>query len=364
MTRLVMHSIIATGLSGIALLPRPVLAMTLQSEQDNPQHSALSTQHSALDVVERFVEYVQQRESYPETARRFVAEEWQRRKDGTALRTFIPEALAVLHPRFKIGLDAYEARQYGYCAKIMGELSLNSNRYLSSYAALFQTKALVQEVQLEYAAMLLNFYLREDFDVSEYCLDVAEMKFLQGYCLFHTFQIEQARDALNHFLEDYPESDPALRASARELLQSMSPPPRKDLGQVAHLMAEAGLWLTEGETGIDPQIQQAKALMILEEMIRNAQQQERQQQQQRQGQGQPSAQQAQTPQRPAEQSALPQGKATQGQLHSAPRAAPGEVWGSMKPQQRARILQVLQENFPNRYRQLVEQYYKELAREQ
>jgi hypothetical protein len=36
----------------------------------------------------------------------------------------------------------------------------------------------------------------------------------------------------------------------------------------------------------------------------------------------------------------------------------------MKPQQRARILQVLQENFPNRYRQLVEQYYKELAREQ
>ncbi|MCH8912916.1 MAG: hypothetical protein IIA33_05040, partial [Planctomycetes bacterium] len=244
------------------------------------------------------------------------------------------------------------------------ELCLNSNRYLSSYAALFQTKALVQEVQLEYAAMLLNFYLREDFDVSQYCLDVAEMKFLQGYCLFHTFQIEQARDALNHFLEDYPESDPALRASARELLQSMSPPPRKDLGQVAHLMADAGLWLTEGETGIDPQIQQAKALMILEEMIRNAQQQERQQQQQQQGQGQPSAQQAQTPQRPASQSALPQGKATQGQLHSAPRAAPGEVWGSMKPQQRARILQVLQENFPNRYRQLVEQYYKELAREQ
>ena len=356
MTRLVIHSIIAAGLSGIALLPRPVRAMTPQSEQ-------VESRHSALEVVGQFVEYVRQRESYPETVRRFVAEEWQRRKDGPALGTFIPEALAVLHPRFKIGLDAYEARQHDYCAKIMGELSLTSNRYLSSYAALFQTKALVQEVQLEYAAMLLNFYLREDFDVSQYCLDVEQMKFLQGYCLFHTFQIEQAHDALNRFLEDYPESDPALRASARELLQSMSPPPRKDLGQVAHLMSEAGLWLTEGETGIDPQTHQAKALMILEEMVRNAEQQERQQQQQ-QGQGQPSAQQAQTPQRPAGQSALPQGKATQAQLHGAPRAAPGEVWGSMKPQQRARILQVLQENFPNRYRQLVEQYYKELSREQ
>ena len=158
MTRHVIHgSIIVAGLSGIVLLPRPGLAMAPQSEQ-------AEAQHSALDVVGRFVEYVQQRESYPETVRQFITEEWQRRKDGKALRTFIPEALAVLHPRFKIGLDAYEARQYGYCAKIMGELSLNSNRYLSSYAALFQTKALVQEVQLQYAAMLLNFYLREDFD--------------------------------------------------------------------------------------------------------------------------------------------------------------------------------------------------------
>ncbi len=368
MTKLIIHSLIATTCATAV----SAVSWSSEARPTRPWHtrqastSALSTQHSALDVIDvvgQFVEYVQERESYPETVRRFIAEEWQRRKDGTALRTFVPEALAVLHPRFKIGLVAYESRQYDYCAKIMGALSLNSNRYLSSYAALFQAKALVQEVQLEYAAMLLNFYLREDFDVSQYCLDVEEMKFLQGYCLFHTFQIEQARDALNHFLEDYPESDPALRASARELLQSMSPPPRKNLGQVAHLMAQAGLWLTEGETGIDPQIQQAKALLILEEMIRTAQQQERQQQQ-RQGQGQPSAQQAQTPQQPAQQSALPQGRATQGQLHGAPRAAPGEVWGSMKPQQRARILQVLQENFPNRYRQLVEQYYKELAREQ
>ena len=143
MTKLVVHSIIAAGLAGIALLPRSAadgLAMTPQSERDKPQPSALSPQpsvlspqssvpspqSSVLDVVGRFVEYVQQRESYPETARRFVAEEWQRRKDGTALRTFIPEALTVLHSRFKIGLDAYEARQYDYCAKIMGELSLNS----------------------------------------------------------------------------------------------------------------------------------------------------------------------------------------------------------------------------------------------
>ncbi len=66
----------------------------------------------------------------------------------------------------------------------------------------------------------------------------------------------------------------------------------------------------------------------------------------------------------AAQSTTPAGEATTGQLHDAPRAAPGDVWGQMKPQERARILQVLQENFPSRYRELVEQYYSHLAKEQ
>ncbi len=336
------------------------------------QHSALSTQHSALSTrrgITEFVRYVQQHKSYPDSVKEFIKQEWARRKDGTEQRAFIPEALAVLHPRFKRGLEAYQARQYQYCAKIMGELSLTANPYLASYAALFQTKALVQEVQLEYAAVLLNFYFRDDFDVGQYCLDVDEMKFLQGYCLYHVFEGQQAKEALERFLQDYPKAAPALRAAAKELLKNLNPPPRKNLDQVAHLMADAGLWLTEGETGIDPQTQQAKALMILEEMIRQAQQREQQSrrtsgQQQSQGGGQQAARGTQAPQMPALQSTAPQGTSTIGRLHDAPRAAPGEVWGQMKPQDRAKILQFLQENFPSRYRQLVEQYYRELAKEE
>ena len=317
------------------------------------------------DVVASFVEFVQQHKSYPNAVKTFIADEWRKRREVPAQRTLIPEALAVLHPRFQRGLEAYEARQYEYCAKIMGELSLSPNPYLASYAALFQVKSLVQEVQLEFASVLLDFYFRDDFDVGQYCLDVDELRFLQGYSLFHTFQAAQARESLQGFLDEYPSAPPALRAAAKELLKKLDPAPRKNLEQVAHLMADAGLWLTEGQAGVDPQTQQAKALMILEEMIRNAEQQEQnQQQQQGSGGGSQSAQDNRAPQMHSTQSTTPAGEATTGQLHDAPRAAPGDVWGRMKPQERARILQVLQENFPSRYRELIEQYYSHLAKEE
>ena len=35
----------------------------------------------------------------------------------------------------------------------------------------------------------------------------------------------------------------------------------------------------------------------------------------------------------------------------------------MKPAERERVLQVLKDSFPDRYRRLVEQYYQQLAQE-
>ena len=60
---------------------------------------------------------------------------------------------------------------------------------------------------------------------------------------------------------------------------------------------------------------------------------------------------------------LPGGRFNEeGSMRAARRANPGEMWGSMPPAERERILQALRESFPSRYRQLVEQYYEELAK--
>jgi hypothetical protein len=62
-------------------------------------------------------------------------------------------------------------------------------------------------------------------------------------------------------------------------------------------------------------------------------------------------------------SRLPQGGSRQQQLTERRVVKPGEVWGQMQPEQRERVLQALKSSFPDRYRQLVEQYYQELAEE-
>ncbi len=312
----------------------------------------------AAATARDFVAFVEQQAHYPQSAKAFIRTEWQRRSTAD-LSNFIPEALAVLYPRFQAGLQAFERREFSYCAKIMGELSLSTNPYLGTHAALYQSRALLQELHLEYAAMVLQFYLREEFEATRYCTAADEMAFQLGFCQYHTFRSDAARGTLDGFLERFPEADPALRAAAKSMLKDLQQPQPQDLGTASHLMADAGGWLREGDAGLEPQTRQKKALLILEALTRRAEQQE----QQNQGQGQQNPQSAQMPSSPAQQSAAPEGPAGTGDLRAAPRAAPGEVWGQMRPQERAKVLQLLQDNFPSRYRELVEQYYNELAKE-
>ena len=61
-------------------------------------------------------------------------------------------------------------------------------------------------------------------------------------------------------------------------------------------------------------------------------------------------------------SQLPGGWTGKTQLGDLPQANPGDAWGAMPPAEREQILQALRDNFPRRYRKLVEQYYEELAK--
>lgn len=59
---------------------------------------------------------------------------------------------------------------------------------------------------------------------------------------------------------------------------------------------------------------------------------------------------------------MPGGEGRIGDLEQARRGA--EIWGDPKDRERTeKVLQVLKEKFPERYRDLVEQYYKSLANE-
>lgn len=151
-----------------------------------------------------------------------------------------------------------------------------------------------------------------------------------------------------------------------------APTPKRPMEEVADLMAVAGRLLKSGVSDERVTDRQAKAVTILNQLIASAEEQERkakkeQQMEQRMArmrmrmQGRPGETQS-DPTAPAARSVLPpKGKGSRKTVLRR-RISPGEAWGSMPPAERDRILQAVTKNFPSRYRDLVEQYFKQLSR--
>jgi hypothetical protein len=157
------------------------------------------------------------------------------------------------------------------------------------------------------------------------------------------------------------------------MLQEMAGRKPEGLGDVSDLMNYAGRQLKHARINEVVQTRQTRAVELLSKLIEEAEQREQEQQQQQQQQQQQNQQSDgksgapqgnQQPQRGADRSVAPPGEGRIGDLHSSSRARPGEQWGKMRPEERERVLQALRQNYPSRYRQLVEQYYKQLSKEE
>jgi hypothetical protein len=168
---------------------------------------------------------------------------------------------------------------------------------------------------------------------------------------------------LRSALADTPSTGPASPASR----------PSGTLRTVSDLMSQAGQRLGAGKPDTVTQKVQLEAVALLDRLIEQAEQQEKQQQQSQckacGGKGCRLCKKTATgvvrkPSSPARQSTVSPGPGGEGELRPAGTARPGEAWGNMRPEEREKILQSLGKDFPSQYRQLVEQYYKQLAKEE
>lgn len=146
------------------------------------------------------------------------------------------------------------------------------------------------------------------------------------------------------------------------------PQPKAALEKVADLMTDAGHLLEGGVSDKRVTDRQAKAVGILNQLIAAAEKREREagrrqmeQQMARTQAGQKGVRQG-DPTAPAARSVLP----SQAKGDSKPvlrtQARPGEAWGAMPLVERDRILQAIKKSFPSRYRDLVEQYFRQMNR--
>ncbi|MCG3137190.1 MAG: hypothetical protein HJJLKODD_01033 [Phycisphaerae bacterium] len=324
-----------------------------------PSQSAAPT---SRQVIEQFIE------SLPQSSARFAPEQlafvqarWQQLAPDSAPPTFIPEMLSLLEPRFRTGLDAFSNHEYSLAIRLLTPLVCSDDPYLSAHAAAILAQAALEQSQLAQAQWILQFALQPERDPNHYTLLADQLWFMYGYVAAQRGDTTTAQSALQYFLEHFPEAESKLRDTAR-LLLDQPPLSRRDLSGVVDQMDQAYTRLDHGEINLDTQTHQYQALLLLEDLIRQAKDQEQQSQQNSSSGAGSQAQ--QTPTSPARQSTTPTGAAGPTQLHSAPNARPGEVWGQMPPQEREKIMQSLQQSFPVHYRELIEQYYEQLSKEE
>lgn len=324
---------------------------------------------TAAAPVTRFLSSLDADSSIPAEAAKLIRESWANCEDCDG-DEFLTQGLTLLSPKFRAALDAYDEQRYDQCAEIMHDLRQSKNPFIAAHAAAYEIKAMIAQQRLLEAGQRIEDILAAKGGlrrVADYSYLAPEMLFLRGFCLLSDLRYAEAEKALSKFLKDHEDSSQRLVVAARQMLAELANRQAGRIGEVVDLMHYSGRRLTQSDTSDPVRDRQQEIIDILDRLIKDAEEEESSSSSSSSGgggsgRGKQGSSGKNSPSNPMDESSLPGGTPAEGPLQAGRRVNPGEVWGSMPPAERERILQALRDNFPSRYRQLVEQYYEQLAK--
>lgn len=194
-------------------------------------------------------------------------------------------------------------------------------------------------------------------DVAQVC-DPASLVFYRATCEHHLMQQDECIKNIDLLLERESELPTRFSQVANLMRADIEPLKEDSLDEVARLMRDVERRLDLGRAGTRVRDEEQEIVEKLDKLIEQIEEQMQQQQQQSQsGQGTPSQGQA----NPMDDSRVAGG------------SGPGDVdnketgdrsgWGNLPQAQRQESLQRLTEDLPSHYRQVIEGYFRQLAKE-
>lgn len=317
----------------------------------------------AADVVVRdFLRSVEAGKQYEPKARAFVLKKWKGGAvDSASGEGVIDLALSVLSPDFQRGLNLIDQDHIAEAADVFESLSKAVDPFMAVAAANHAATTLIEMEQIDRCQAMLDRVARDHKPIEKYTTASDQFRFVLGYCQVHNLAYEQAQGTFEDFLRHYPNAPERLRTAATQILTELSRREPGRLGDVRDLLTYARRKIGNGLTDDDVLDRQDEAVALLDGLIQEAEKQEQQGQCDKKG-DKPGECKKKKLGSGAQRSTAPQGAQRVGELRRN-RAKPGEMWGKMPPKQREQILQTLQRRFPSQYRELLEQYYKQLAKD-
>lgn len=326
-----------------------------------------AVEHSSADVrndplFARLGVHIQSAEMPDAKARQIIAEALGGRDPDSDDESLLIEALALMSPPFRTGLDAYDAEAYADCVAKMDDLRDAEDLFIRYNSRALAAKALVHLDRLVEAQERIETLLADARVLAMYSLDEPELVYMLGYCQVQNLEHAEAEATLRGFLEDFPDASPRLVVTARQMLAELARRIPESMGEIADLMGFSEQRLAAADPGERTRSAQGRVIELLDKLIEEIENQENQSssssQSQRNSQRSPSQPQ---PQNPMDESQLTPGAPQDGPKRPGRVVNPGDAWGAMPAAEREKILQVLRDRFPGRYRALVEQYYETLA---
>jgi tetratricopeptide (TPR) repeat protein len=336
------------------LLPVPLLLLLAPARAEGPAAASELVERLRQKKIARFFSRVEADASLPAALR---ADVLKLREAGLLGGEFdcIHQALLLMNPDYQRADALFQSERYGAAVERFEALRKSADEYVRGYSTFRYALAQMNRERYEEAGQAFTQVLNE-FRFAGCDVDAA---FYLVVCLGQEREKEKAIAAANAFLKDYPDAPERYRQAMEQLKNELVQEWESPLYDLAGRMSHVAKKIEGGETGDPTQEKQKEIVAIIDELIKKAEEQEGQGQGGGGSGGRPRGN--QQPSSPANQSSAPEGASRVGDLRPNPRKKAQDAWGEMRDKEREEVLQALKEQFPDRYRELLEQYNKALA---
>jgi len=283
----------------------------------------------------------------------------------------ISTSLTLVDKDFGTAMIALGQERPDAAVKRLRQSVKSKNPFVAAQSKYFLGRAYIQQEIFEDALLPLNDLLKNHRDHTLYA---GEAEFLKGVCEAELLKRDEAIKTLEAFLQKHRwTASERMVTGAEVLLGDLRWIKDGTLEDVQQRMEFSGRRLKLADTSKPTQDEQEKIVNILNKLIEEAEKQENQGQGSGsgsgsgQGSGQGSGKGGspsgnQMPGGPANQSGLPGGPGRVGDLDKIAKNA-AEPWGDLNERERAKVMSNMKDRFPERYRELLEQYYRGLLQE-
>jgi hypothetical protein len=276
----------------------------------------------------------------------------------------LQEALATLNPDLARARDALDADQPAEALPILAQLTASPDRFLATYAAWLRIRGLVAGERFEEALAIL---IPVQTNAAQYSLLAGDLLYTEGILRACLLERPAAKAVLLRYLQHYPGAPAERRASAQEVLNDIKRVNPVSLSEVVAQMNDARRRLQLQDCSDVTLARQAGIVTLFDQVIEKAEEKLSKSGKASKATGAGGEPKKGLPpgEKPgtkgAQESALSKGEAGKTDLAEPVSGQAPDDWAKAYARDREAVQRELQTRVPDRYRELIEQYYRSLS---